>query len=117
MRGGIFLPVFETQYSIHAVIWRLARAADQQQLATGFRTQDHLFTIRQLIVFNFSMNWRFSRKVYVNKNNRTFGKFILLSTCFGLLQQGQKNRYCVFILEVGSGHSIRCTANLQLGRN
>jgi hypothetical protein len=50
------LPVFETQYSIHAVIWRLARAADQQQLATGFRTQDHLFAIRQLIVFNFSMN-------------------------------------------------------------
>lgn len=38
------------------MIWRLARAADQQQLATGFRTQDHLFAIRQLIVFNFSMN-------------------------------------------------------------
>jgi hypothetical protein len=53
---GFFLPVFETQYSSHAMIWRLARAADQQQLAIGFRTQDHLFAIRQLIVFNFSMN-------------------------------------------------------------
>ena len=38
------------------MIWRLARAADQQQLATGFRMPDHLFAIRQLIVFNFSMN-------------------------------------------------------------
>jgi len=57
------------------------------------------------------------RKIYVNKNNRTFGKFILLSTGFGLLQQGPKNRYCVFILEVGSGRSIRCLANLQLGKN
>ena len=95
----------------------LVYAADQQQLATGFRIQDHLFAIRQLIVFNFSMNRRFSRKIYVNKNNRLFSKFILLLTGFGLLQQGQKNRYCVFILEVGSGHSIRCTANLQLGQN
>jgi hypothetical protein len=111
------LPVFETQYSSHAVISGLACAADQQQLATGFRIQDHLFAIRQLIVFNFSMNRRFSRKIYVNKNNRPFGKFILLLTGFGLLQQGQKNRYCVCILEVGSGHSIRCTANLQLGQN
>ena len=51
-----FLLIFETQYLSHAVVWRLARAQDQQQLATGFRTQDHLFTIRQLIVFNFSMN-------------------------------------------------------------
>ena len=50
------MPVFETQYSSHAVIWQLARAADQQQLATGFRMPDHLFAIRQLIVFNFSMN-------------------------------------------------------------
>jgi hypothetical protein len=54
--AGFFLPVFETQYSSHAVIWGLACAADQQQLATGFRIQDHLFAIRQLIVFNFSMN-------------------------------------------------------------
>ena len=38
------------------MIWRLARAADQQQLAIGFRMQDHLFAIRQLIVFNFLMN-------------------------------------------------------------
>ena len=53
---AFFLPVFETQYSSHAVIWGLACAADQRQLAAGFRTQDHLFTIRQLIVFNFSMN-------------------------------------------------------------
>ena len=63
------------------------------------------------------MNWRFSGKIYVNKNNRSFGKFILLLTGFGLLQQEQKNRYCVFILEVGPGNSIRCTANLQLGQN
>jgi hypothetical protein len=54
--GRAFFSVFETQYSSHAVIWGLARAANQQQLATGFRTQDHLFAIRQLIVFNFSMN-------------------------------------------------------------
>jgi len=54
--GRVFLPVFETQYSSHAVMWGLACAADQPQLATGFRTQDHLFTIRQLIVFNFLMN-------------------------------------------------------------
>ncbi|MDC0649429.1 hypothetical protein OAQ37_02850 [Alphaproteobacteria bacterium] len=95
----------------------MARASDQQQLATRFRTQDHLFAIRQLIVFNFSMNWWFLGKVYVNKNKRTFGKFIFLLTGFGLLQQGQKNRYCVFILEVGSRRSIRCLANLQLGQN
>jgi hypothetical protein len=56
MRGGLFLSVFETQYSSHAVIWGLVCAADQQQLATGFGMQDHLFAIRQLIVFNFSMN-------------------------------------------------------------
>jgi hypothetical protein len=54
--GWAFLLVFETQYSSHAVNWGLACAADQQQLAKGFRTQDHLFAIRQLIVFNFSMN-------------------------------------------------------------
>ena len=54
--GRVFLPVFETQYSSHAVIWGLARATDQWQLATGFRMPDHLFAIRQLIVFNFSMN-------------------------------------------------------------
>ena len=71
------------------MIWRSAGASDQQQLATGFHTQDHLFAIRQLIVFNFLMNWRFAGKIYVNKNNRTFGKFILLLTDFGLLQQGQ----------------------------
>jgi hypothetical protein len=53
---GFFLLVFETQYSSLAVIWRLASAADQWQLATGFRMQDHLFPIRQLIVFNFSVN-------------------------------------------------------------
>jgi hypothetical protein len=106
------LPVFETQYSSHVVIWGLACAADQPQLTTGVRTQDHLFAIRQLIVFNFSMNWRFLRKIYVNKNNRTFGKFILLSTGFGLLQQGQKNRYSMFILAVGFGRSIRCLANI-----
>ena len=70
------------------MIWRLARAADQQQLAIGFRTQDHLFAIRQLIVFNFLMNWWFLRKIYVNKNNRSLGKFILLLAGFGLLQQG-----------------------------
>ena len=70
------------------MIWRLARAADQQQLATGFRTQDHLFAIRQLIVFNFLMKWWFLRKIYVNKNNRSLGKFILLLAGFGLLQQG-----------------------------
>jgi hypothetical protein len=63
---AFFLPVFETQYSSHAVIWGLACAADQPQLATGFRTQDHLFAIRQLIVFNFLKNWRFLRKIYVN---------------------------------------------------
>jgi hypothetical protein len=57
------------------------------------------------------------RKIYVNKNNRIFGKFILLSTGFGLLQQGPKNRYCVSILEVGPGRSVRCLANLQLGQN
>ena len=80
------------------MIWRLARVSDQQQLATGFRTQDYLFAIRQLIVFNFSINWGFVGKVYVNKNNRTFDKFILLLTGRGPLQQGQKNRYCVCIL-------------------
>ena len=79
--------------------------------------QGQIFAIRYLIVFNFLMNWWFSREVYVNKNNRTFGKFILLSTGFGLLQQRPKNRYCVFILEVGSGRSIRRLANLQLGQN
>jgi hypothetical protein len=86
-------------------------------LSPRFRTQDHLFAIRQLIMFNFSINWRFTAKIYVNKNNRTFGKFILLLMGFGLLQQGQKNRYCMLILEVGSGRSIRCLANLQLGQN
>ena len=101
----------------HAVIWRLAGAPGQQQSAPRFRTQDHLFAIRQLIMFNFSINWRFTAKIYVNKNNRTFGKFILLLMGFGLLQQGQKNRYCMLILEVGSGRSIRCLANLQLGQN
>ena len=115
MRGGLFLPIFETQYSSRVVIWWLLSAVDQWQLAPRFRTQDYLFTIRQLIVFNFSVNWRFVGKIYVNKNNRTFGKFILLLTCFALLQQGQKNRYCGFVLEVGSGHSIRWLANLQLG--
>jgi hypothetical protein len=117
MRERAFLPVFETQCLSHAMIWRLARASDQQHLAIGFRTQDHLFAIRQLIVFNFSMNWRFVGKIYVNKNNRTFGKFILLLTCFGLLQQGKKNRYYILILAVGSGRSIRCLDNLQLGQN
>tara|TARA_B100001059_G_scaffold50905_1_gene44268 strand:- start:143 stop:247 length:105 start_codon:yes stop_codon:yes gene_type:complete len=33
------------------------------------------------------MNWWFSRKIYVNKNNCLFGKFILLLMGFGLLQQ------------------------------
>jgi len=101
----------------HAVIWRLVGAPGQQQSAPRFRTQDHLFAIRQLIVFNFSMNWRFAGKIYVNKNNRIFGKFILLLMGFGLLQQGKKNRYCILILEVSSGRSIRCLANLQLGQN
>ena len=99
------------------MIWRLARASDQQQLVTRLRTQGHVFVIRQLIVFNFLMNWRFSGKIYVNKNKRTFGKFILLLTGFGLLQQGQKNRYCVSFLEVSPWRSIRCLANLQLGQN
>ena len=31
-----------------------------------------------MIVFNFLMNWWFLRKIYVNKNNRSLGKFILL---------------------------------------
>ena len=97
------------------MIWRLVSAADQWQLAPRFRIQDHLFAIRQLIVFNFLVNWRFAGKIYVNKNNRTFGKFILLLIGFALLQQGQKNRYCGFVLEVGSRRSIRCLANLQLG--
>jgi hypothetical protein len=70
--------------------------------------QGHLFAIRQLIVFNFLISWRFLGKIYVNKNNRTFGKFILLLMDVGLLQQGQKNRYCVFVLEVGSRLSTRC---------
>jgi hypothetical protein len=61
------------------------------------------------------VNWWFAGKIYVNKNNRTFGKFILLLTGFALLQQVQKNRYCGFILEVGSGRSIRCLTSLQLG--
>jgi hypothetical protein len=61
---------------------------DQQQLATELRMQGQLFAIRQLIVFNFLMNWWFSRKIYVNKNNHSFGKFILLLMGFGLLQQG-----------------------------
>ena len=78
--------------------------------------QDHLFAIRQLIVFNFSMSWWFSYQINVNKNNRTFGKFILLLTGFDLLQQGQNNRYCILLLEVGSGRSIRCLVNLQLGQ-
>jgi len=34
------------------------------------------------------MNGGFSGKIYVNKNNRPFDKFILLLTRFGLLQQG-----------------------------
>ena len=79
--------------------------------------QGHQFPIRQLIVFNFSMNWQFPCKFYVNKNNRTIGKFILLLAGFDLLQQRQKNRYCVEILEVGSGRIIRCLASLQLGQN
>ena len=111
------MPGFEPQYSSPAVIRLLASALAQQQLVTKLRMQDHLFPIRQLIVFSFLMNWRFSGKIYVNKNNRTFGKFILLSTGFGLLQQGQKSRYSMSILEVGSGRSIRCLANLQLGQN
>jgi len=82
------LPVFETQYLGHPGIWRFERASDQWQLATGLCIQGHLFTIRQLIVFNFSMNWRFARKIYVNKNNCSFDKFILLLAGFGLLQQG-----------------------------
>ena len=61
---------------------------DKQQLATGLRMQGQLFAIRYLIVFNFLMNWWFSRNIYVNKNNRSFGKFILLLTGFRLLQQG-----------------------------
>ena len=117
MMGGLFLPFFETQYSNHTVIWRLASAPEQQQLATGLRIQDYLFAIRQLIAFNFLMGWQFSHKIYVNKNNRSFSKFILLLTGFGLLQQGQKNRYCIYILEVGPRRSIRCLANLQLGQN
>ena len=40
--AGIFLPVFETQYASHAVICLLARAPDQQQLATRLRMQGHL---------------------------------------------------------------------------
>ena len=117
MRGRVFLSRFESQYSSPAVIWRLASALDQQQLVTKLRMQDHLFPIRQLIAFSFLMNWRFSGKICVNKNNRPFDKFILLLTGFGLLQQGPKNRYCVSILEVGSGRSIRYLANLQLGQN
>ena len=50
--------------------------------------QGQLFAIRYLIVFNFLMNWWFLRKIYVNKNNRSLGKFILLLAGFGLLQQG-----------------------------
>ena len=42
MGSGHFLLVFETQYSSHAVIWWLARAPDQQQLATMLRMQGHL---------------------------------------------------------------------------
>ena len=94
------------------MIWRLAGAPGQQQLAPRFRSQDQLFAIRQLFVFNFSINWRLAGKVYVNKNNRTFGKFILLLMGFGPLQQGQKNRYYMLILGVGSRPSIRCLANL-----
>jgi hypothetical protein len=60
------LLVFEAQYLGNAVIWCLVSAPDQQQLATGLRMQDHLFAIRQLIVFNFLMNWQFWRKIYVN---------------------------------------------------
>ncbi|MBP07242.1 MAG: hypothetical protein CMH08_05055 [Marinovum sp.] len=81
------------------MIWWLASAPDQQQLATRLRTQDQLFTIRQLIVFNFLMNWRFLGKIYVNKNNQPFDKFILLLMGFVLLQQGQENRYCGVILD------------------
>jgi hypothetical protein len=109
------LPGFETQYSNPAVIWLLASALDQQQLVTKLRMQDHLFPIRQLIVFSFLMNWRFSGKVYVNKNNRPFDKFILLLTGHRLLQQGQKNRYSVSVLEVGFGRSTRRLASLRLG--
>ena len=115
MRGRVFLSRFESQYSSPAVIWRLASALDQQQLVTKLRMQDHLFPIRQLIAFSFLMNWRFSGKICVNKNNRPFDKFILLLTGHGLLQQGQKNRYCMSVLEVGFGHSTRCLANLRLG--
>jgi hypothetical protein len=98
MKERAFLLIFEIQCLSLGVIWRLARASDQWQLATGLRMQGHLFTIRQLIVFNFSINGQVARKVHVNKNNCLFGKFILLLTGFGLLQQRQKNRYCMSIL-------------------
>jgi hypothetical protein len=94
----------------------LASAPDQQQLATGLRIQGHLFTIRQLIVFNFLMNWWFAREIYVNKNNRSFGKFILLLKGFGLLQQGQKHRYCRTFLEVGFGSGIYCEPASNWGK-
>jgi hypothetical protein len=45
------------------------------------------------------MNWRFLGKIYVNKNNRPFDKFILLLMGFVLLQQGQENRYSGFDLD------------------
>jgi hypothetical protein len=82
------LPVFETHYSNHVAIWRLAGAADPLAVSDKVSQLRLPLCDSAIDCVQFFDEWAVFRQDYVNKNNRPFDKFILLLTRFGLLQQG-----------------------------